>query len=68
MEPENKSNSTLIIIIVVVILVLVGVYVWQNMDANAPIPVEESANELDTLEQELGNENLDINFGVDNLE
>lgn len=68
MEPENKSNSTLVVIVVVVILVVLGLYVWQNMDGETAIPVEESASELDTLEQELNLEGGELDLGIENLE
>ena len=77
MEPEKKSNGALVgSIIIILILVIGGIYIWQSKVKNVleekkfqeENVIPEDTSELNTLEEELGTTDIDINVDVNALE
>ena len=70
MEPEKKSNGSLVgLIIIVIILIIGGIYIWQS-NKNALERMEDSSTitnqdseELNMLEAEI--QTTDTSTGVD---
>lgn len=76
MEPEKKSNGTMVgIIIIIIILVIGGIYTWQSK-VKETLKEKESqgdtllndANALDSLGQELQNTDTNLNVDINNLQ
>ncbi|MFZ2072093.1 MAG: hypothetical protein WA101_01280 [Minisyncoccia bacterium] len=72
MESEKKSHGALIgSIIIIIILIIGGIYIWQSKMKNVvglpetptPITSDNTADELNTLEQDINS--TDTSTGVD---
>ncbi len=72
MEPEKKSHGALIgSIIIIIILIIGGLYIWQSKVKNVvekkvppATPTTIDPNELNTLDQDLGTVDTDIDAEV----
>jgi len=72
MEPEKKSNGTLVgLVVIIIILVVGGVYIWMSskkatektQDQPSQTVTTEDSAELDTLDADL--QTTDTSTGVD---
>jgi len=77
MEPEKKSHGALIgSIIIIVILVIGGIYVWQQKAKNdekikllqEEQNIQNSSDELDSLDQEINSTDTNIDVNVDAIQ
>lgn len=76
MEPEKKSNGTMVgIIIIIIILVIGGIYTWQSK-VKETLKEKESqgdtllndASALDSLSQELQNTDTNLNVDINTIQ
>jgi len=74
MEPEKKSNGTLVgVIIIIIILIIGGLYTWQTKvkelkdKAQQEDTILNDSTELNTLEQDLNNTDTNLNVDVNSL-
>lgn len=76
MEPEKKSNGTLVgIIIILVILLIGGIYTYQSKmkssleeKAAKQDTITNDANELNALQQDLNTTDTNLNVDVKTLQ
>jgi len=75
-QGDKKSNGALVgSIIIIIILVVGGIYIWQSKvkktldnDYQAPATTPADDTELDTLEQEAGGLDTDIDLDINTVE
>ena len=74
MEPETKSNGSLVgLVVIIIILVVGGIYIWMSNKKTVEQPsteptntdtvVNEDSAALDALEQD--SSTIDVNTGID---
>lgn len=75
MEPEEKSNGTLIgAIVIIIILIIGGIYTWQSKakvlleEKQDQVNLETNLTDLDTLEQDLGEIDATIDLDLNTLQ
>mgnify|MGYP001576677008 CR=1 FL=1 len=77
MEPEKKSNGALVgSIIIILILVIGGIYIWQSKVKNVleekkfqeENVIPEDTSELNTLEEEIGTTDVNLDVDINTLE
>lgn len=77
MEPEKKSNGALVgSIIIILILVIGGIYIWQSKVKNVleekkfqeENVIPEDISELNTLEEEIGTTDVNLDVDINTLE
>lgn len=76
MEPEKKSNGTLVgAIIIIVILIIGGIYTWQSKvksalkeKADAENTITNDANMINALEEDLGSTDIDLGVDVNGIQ
>ncbi|MFA6000131.1 MAG: hypothetical protein WC783_04095 [Candidatus Paceibacterota bacterium] len=76
MEPDKKSNGTIVgIIVIIAILIIGGVYTWQSKVKSAlkekeiqENTIQNDASVLDSLEQDLQNTDTNLNVDVNTIQ
>lgn len=76
MEGDKKSNGTIVgIVIIIVILIIGGIYTWQSKvketlkeKAAQEDTLQNDANALDSLDQDLKNTDTNLNIDINSLQ
>jgi flagellar basal body-associated protein FliL len=79
MEPEQKSNGSLIgLVVIVIILIIGGIYIWQSnknsvekiKSSQTPTEsvVNEDSSELNTLELDANTTDIDVSIDANTIE
>ena len=75
MEKEEKTNGALLgLIVIIIILVVGGIYIWQSkikemeiLKAQNATILEEQANIIRLLEQDIKNTDTNVNVNANNI-